>query len=314
MNENPVLDDSQLLDAYSVAVASVAERVGPAVVKVEAGRGRKSGHGSGFFFAPDGLVITNSHVVHKQKHLAVSTPTGERYGAELIGDDPHSDLAVLKTGARADSFAQLSDRSVLRPGQVVIAIGNPLGFDWTVTAGVVSAIGRSLRSRTGRLIDDVVQTDTALNPGNSGGPLVDTRGHVVGVNTAMIPSAQGICFAIGAGTVTFVVSALVQKGRVRRAMLGISGQGVTLPTKLVRGLGLDNERGIFVTRVEPSSAGAKGGLREGDFVTHFDGNVVTGVDDLQRLLREETIGASVSLAIVRGQKTDKITVRPVEAA
>jgi S1-C subfamily serine protease len=306
--------EDDALDAYSQVVSSVAERVGPAVVKIDvAGRSRHhGGSGSGFFFAPDGLIVTNSHVVHGARKLSVTTAEGEKREATLVGVDEHTDLAVLRTSGARAPFAELGTSRDLKVGQLVVAIGNPLGFEWTVTAGVISALGRSLRARTGRLIDDVLQTDAALNPGNSGGPLVDFRGRVVGVNTAMIVAAQGICFAIAAGTVTHVVGTLLRDGRVRRGFLGIAGQTVPLPRSLARSQG--QERGVFVTHVDPKGPAQTGGVRDGDILVGFDGRPVEGVDELHRLLGPDAIGRRVSMSLLRGAARRDVLVEPSEAA
>ena len=306
--------EDDALDAYSRVVSTVAERVGPAVVKIDVtGRSRRhGGSSSGFFIAPDGLIVTNGHVVSGARAVSVTTAEGERRDASIVGLDEHTDLAVLRTSGARAPFAELDAGRSLKVGQLVVAIGNPLGFEWTVTAGVISALGRSLRATTGRLIDDVLQTDAALNPGNSGGPLVDARGRVVGVNTAMIAVAQGICFAIASGTVTHVVGTLLRDGRVRRGFLGIAGQTVPLPRVFARAHG--QERGVFVTHVDPKGPASSGGVRDGDIVVGFDGKPVEGVDDLHRLLGPDAIGRRVPLAVIRGAARRDITVEPAEAA
>jgi S1-C subfamily serine protease len=315
--------EEDALDAYSKVVSSVAEKVGPTVVKIEVDpeRGPRHGTGSGFFFAPDGLVITNSHVVHggsergkPAARLRVTTAEGDTHEARVVGDDPHTDLAVLRASGTRFPFAELGGSRSLKVGQLVVAIGNPLGFEWTVTAGVVSALGRSLRARTGRLIDDVIQTDAALNPGNSGGPLVDARGRVVGVNTAMIAIAQGICFALGAGTVENVVSLLVRDGKIRRAFLGIGAQTVPLTRRLARAVPGGQDRAVFVTHVDPGSPAAQGGVRDGDIVLSFDGTRVEGVDDLHRLLSADAIGRRSTLQVLRGTSPAELRLTPIEAA
>lgn len=270
------------------------------------------GHGSGFIFTPDGFIITNSHVVHGAKRIYVTRIDGTRAEATLVGDDPDTDLAVLRIQGDDLAVAELGDASDLRVGQVAIAIGNPYGFQYTVTAGVVSALGRSLRSRNGRLIDDVIQTDAALNPGNSGGPLIDSRGRVIGVNTAMIRPAQGICFAIGINTARFVAQQLMRKGRIRRAYLGFAGQNVPVHRRLVRAHELDIESGIRLVSLDPKGPGKNGGLQEGDLLVRFDGTPVGGIDDVHRQLTEERIDQEVTLSVLRRGKLVDVHVRPRE--
>ena len=303
-----------LLDAYSAAVTHAVDTVAPAVVRIEHHRGRATG--SGFLFAPDGLILTNSHVVNQSPRLDVTLADGERLEADVLGDDPHSDLAVIRVNSAARlqlPWLRLGDSSALKVGQLVIAVGNPFGFHATVTAGVVSALGRSLRSRTGRLMDDIVQTDAALNPGNSGGPLVDASGEVVGVNTAIISQAQGLCFAIASNTVQWVASRLIREGRIRRSYLGFAGQTVPLLRRIIRAHALRQETAVLATSIAPGSPAAAAGLRDGDLVVAFDGEVIDGVDRLHRLLTEERIGLPCLVTVLRGVEQAVITVVPADA-
>jgi S1-C subfamily serine protease len=317
--------DASLLDAYSTAVTGAVERMGPSVVNIEvhqtAGRtrsGERRGGGSGFVFTPDGLILTNSHVVHDAVRIAVTLTDGRRMPATLIGDDPACDLAVIRVDelhfdGPALTAAALGDSQRLRVGQIVIAIGAPYGFQSTVTAGVVSALGRSLRSYSGRLIDDVIQTDASLNPGNSGGPLVDSAGRVVGVNTATILPAQGICFAIGINTAKFVASRLLRDGRIRRSYIGVSAQTVPVHRRVVRFYDLPTEMGAVVVGVEDNSPAKRAGLREGDIIVALEGHAVSGVDDLHRLLTDVRVGVSCSLTVLRWTEKLEIKVVPQEA-
>jgi len=296
--------DEDLLDAYSRAVIGAVEKVGPSVVKIDSlhrvrGRGEARGSGSGFLFTPDGYILTNSHVVHGAHGLEVHLQDGRCYIAEMIGEDPQTDLAVIRIDAPSLTPARLGESRSLRVGQLVIAIGNPYGFEYTVTAGVVSALGRSLRSQSGRLIDNVIQTDAALNPGSSGGPLVNSRGEVVGVNTAVIFPAQGICFAIPIDTAKYIVSRLMKEGMVRRSYIGVGGHNITLPRHIVRRFGLLFETGVLITSVEPGSPADKAGVQEGDVLIRFDNQEVPTVDDLLRLLTEERVGIRVPLSVLR---------------
>jgi S1-C subfamily serine protease len=305
------LPDPALLDAYSRAVTAAADRVGPSVVaiEVENPQGQRGG-GSGFVFTNDGFLLTNSHVVHGAADIEVTLADGRRFQAAKIGDDPHSDLAVLRILAPDLVAAPLGDSSTLKVGQLAVAIGNPYGFQWTVTAGVVSALGRSLRSRSGRLIDGIIQTDAALNPGNSGGPLVDSRGQVIGVNTAIILPAQGLCFAIPSSTVLFVSQRLMRDGVLRRSVIGVAGQNVELPRRLVLQHHLEGAQAVLVAGLEPGGPAEKAGLREGDVVLAFGGRPVTGIDDLHRALTEEAAGTSVTLSLLRDGRRVSLDLVP----
>jgi S1-C subfamily serine protease len=309
-----VSDDGPALDAYSQVVASVADKVGPAVCLVDVRRGRRGGHGSGFAIAPDGLVITNSHVVHGAAKIVARFPDGRALTCRMIGEDPATDVALLRAEAGDDvSYAGLGQSSTLRVGQIAIAIGNPLGFQTTVTAGVVSALGRALPSTTGRMIDDVIQTDAALNPGNSGGPLLDSRGQVIGVNTAMIPGAQGICFAVAIDLVGVVIGDLLRFGRVRRGHIGISGANIRLPRRALSRLNLAENRAVHVLKVEANSPAARAGIAEGDVLLAWEGKPVTGVAALARLLDSESIGKAFRATILRASSVMTVTVMPAEA-
>jgi S1-C subfamily serine protease len=316
-------DDGALLDAYSRAVTGAVERISPSVVNIEvhtsAGQTRsgesreRRGGGSGFVFTPDGLILTNSHVVHDAKRIEVTLTDGRRMPATAIGDDPASDLAVVRVDEPGLTAAALGDSQQLRVGQVVVAIGAPYGFQSTVTAGVVSALGRSLRSYSGRLIDDVIQTDAALNPGNSGGPLVDSAGRVVGVNTATILPAQGICFAIGINTAKFVASRLLRDGRIRRSYIGVSAQTVPVHRRVVRFYDLTKESGALVLSVEEKSPAKRAGVREGDVIVALEGRPVAGVDDLHRVLTDVRVGVSCSLTLLRYTEKIELKIVPEEA-
>src|SRR5712691_4244470 len=309
--------DAELLDVYSQTVTGVAEKVSPSVVNVEVhhrvrSRRQRSEHeaqgsGSGFIFTPDGFVLTNSHVVHGATKIEATLLDGRRYPAELIGDDPDTDLAVIRIAAPNVLPAELGESKSLRVGQLVIAIGNPFGFHYSVTAGVVSALGRSLRSQSGRLIDDVIQTDAALNPGNSGGPLVASNGKVIGVNTATIMMAQGLCFAIGINTAKFVASRLLRDGRIRRSYIGVSAQTVPVHRRVVRFYDLPKETGVIVLSVEDGSPAKRAGLREGDVIVALEGQPVAGVDDLHRLLTDLRVGVSCALTVIRW--TEKLDIK-----
>jgi S1-C subfamily serine protease len=309
-------DDDLLLDAYSRAVVGAVDRVGPSVVKIEAiGAtmvGRRVGvqaTGSGLVFTPDGLTLTNSHVVHGARSARITFTDGRQTDGDLIGEDTDTDLAVLRIDAGRMPAVPFGDASRLRPGQVVIAIGSPLGFQHTVSAGVVSATGRALRARTGRLMENLIQTDAALNPGNSGGPLVTSTGAVIGVNTAAIAGVQGIAFAVSINTATQVIAALLRDGRVRRSFIGIGGHDVRLPPRLRRHHQLPGERGLAVVDVAADSPAALAGIRTYDIIVEFNGQRLEGVDDLSRLLTDALIGQAQSIVVVRGP--DKRTLRIV---
>ena len=319
---NAIPSDSQLLDAYSAAVVGAVDRVGPAVVHLEVehpstgrGRGRgndkRGGTGSGFVFTPDGFTLTNSHVVSGASAIRATLADGTIHGAKLVGDDPESDLAVIRLDATALACAELGDSGTLRPGQLVIAIGNPFGFQATVTAGVVSALGRSIRAQSGRLIAGIIQTDAALNPGNSGGPLVDSRGRVVGVNTAVIAGAQGICFAIPVNTARFVIPRLIRDGRVLRSYLGVVGQSVRLSRRRMQISHLATGRGVLVTEVSPKSPAERAGIRSRDIILEYGTEPVTSVDDLHALLTDERIGRTEMMVVLRDGVTKRLEVQPV---
>jgi S1-C subfamily serine protease len=311
---SPDIPDSELLDAYSHAVTHAVERVAPAVahVRVVQRRGRE-GAGSGFLITPDGYLVTNSHVASGAAALEVTLPDGRTADAHIVGDDPDSDLAVLKVQAGDLSWVRFGDSSRVKVGQVAIAIGSPLGFQHTVTAGIVSALGRSMRAQTGRLLDNVMQTDASLNPGNSGGPLVDSRGAVIGVNTAVIIGAQGICFAIGSSTAERVAIALIRDGRVRRARLGVGGQTLALPRRIVRHFALPRESGVRIETVEAGSPAAAAGLARGDVIVAIDGAPVPDIDALQRALVGDVIAKPVDILIVRRDRTLSVAVTPEES-
>jgi S1-C subfamily serine protease len=316
--------DDQLLDAYSRSVSAAARKVSPSVVNIEVranrpaqapGRAPQEGHGSGsgFVFTPDGFILTNSHVVHGATAIEVAFTDGTRYPARLVGDDPATDLAVIRVDADAHLVpVTFGDSTAIQVGQIAIAIGNPYGFQTTVTAGIISALDRSMRSRTGRLIDSVIQTDAALNPGNSGGPLVNSAGEVIGVNTAIILPAQGICFAVPAATAQFVAVRLIRDGRIKRAYLGLAGQSVPLQRRVVRHFDLPADGGIFVTGTEPESPARRAGLLDGDLIVALDDHPVSDMDDLQRLLTEERAGIDIPITLIR--RTEKLTlsVRPTD--
>jgi S1-C subfamily serine protease len=311
-------DDHALLDAYSNAVIGVTERVGPAVVRVETtsagqdARGR-GGIGSGIVISPDGLVLTNSHVVGSSKQIRLRDTEGVVTDARVLGVDPDTDLALLRAdGVRDLRYASLGDSKRLRRGQLVVAIGNPLGFESTVTAGVVSALGRSIRSVSGRTIEDVIQTDAALNPGNSGGPLVSSAAEVIGINTAIISGAQGICFAVASNTAQFVLSEIIRHGYVRRAYIGVSGQTVPVPRRHAVVAGVDNKMGALLAQIEPDGPAARAGLLPGDVVIKLDGVDVNGVDDLIRILDRDRIGRTLAMDLLRMGRLRAIDIHPIE--
>jgi S1-C subfamily serine protease len=318
-------DTTALLDAYSQAVIRVAETVSPSVVNIEVTqsrppRSRRSnqpseaqGNGSGFVITPDGYILTNSHVVHGSSRIEVTLADGRTTQAELIGDDPDTDLAIIRIQAPDLIPAKLGDSQSIRVGQLVVAIGNPYGFEATVTAGVVSALGRSLRSRTGRLINDVIQTDAALNPGNSGGPLVNSRGEVIGVNTAIIQPAQGICFATSISIAKYVTAALMKDGKIRRAYIGIAGQNVTLHRRLIRFYDLPIETGVLVASTEQGSPAQQVGLIPGDIIVAIDGNAIASIDDLHRYLTEHRVAVSIPLTVIRGTEKLSFNIVPDES-
>jgi len=321
-----VSDDSALLDAYSQAVIHAAEKVSPSVVNVEVhkrvdrrgrpvdtGEGyRAAGSGSGFVLTPDGFIVTNSHVVDGADAIQVTLADGFQAAADLIGDDPHTDLAVIRVRTSGLRHVALADSQTIRVGQLAIAVGNPLGFQCSVTAGVVSALGRSLRSRSGRLMDDIIQTDAALNPGNSGGPLVNSRGEVIGVNTAMILPAQGICFAIACNTVKRVATQLIAYGKFRRSYIGVAGQNVPLPRWLVRRHDLLEDSAILVSGVEQDSPAQKAGLANGDLIIAFDGVPVSSIDELHGQLTDARVGVATAITVLRNRQREELQITPAE--
>jgi S1-C subfamily serine protease len=315
--------DETLIDAYSDAVSGAVAAAHPAVVHIEvsghtASAGAKAvedtpgGSGSGFFISPDGYILTNSHVVHGARELKVLLADGRKLAADLIGDDPDTDLAVIRVSADEISFLTLADSAAVRPGQIAIAIGSPMGFQQTVTAGIVSGLGRSLRGASGRLIDNVIQTDAALNPGNSGGPLVNTHGEVIGVNTAIIRPAQGICFAIASNTARWVAGWLIKDGHIRRSYIGVAGQNVPLLRKLVRHHRLTQETGVLVAGLEPDSPASRAGLLESDILLALDGTPAPTVDTLHKLLTGDRIGERAIITFLRGVELRRHAIIPLE--
>jgi S1-C subfamily serine protease len=317
----PGRSDTFLLDEYSKAVISAAEKLSRSVVRIDIKSNRKqdprlpeaAGTGSGFIFTSDGFIFTNSHVIHGFDSISVTLSDGRTFDADLIGDDPDTDLAVVRISAGGIVPAELGDSNMLKVGQLVIAIGNPYGFQYSVSTGVISALGRSFRSLSGHLVDNVIQTDAALNPGNSGGPLINTNGEVIGVNTAIIPLAQGICFAISINTAKFAAAQLIQFGRVKRSYIGVAGQIIPLHRRVVRFHKLKLESGVFVIAVEKNSPAEKAGLGEGDIIVAFSGTPVGSVDDLHKLLTDQTVGKQFPLVILRRTEKKELTITPRES-
>ena len=317
----PPSDDAVLLDEYSRTVVGAADRVGPAVVNIDIKQrinGRRGpreigGSGSGFIIAPDGFILTNSHVVHDANQIAVSLPDGGEYPAQMVGDDPDTDLAVIRIDAPQLAHVRLANSENLRVGQLVVAIGNPLGFQASVTAGVISALGRSMHSQSGRLIDNIIQTDAALNPGNSGGPLVNSAGEVIGVNTAMIRPAQGICFAIASNTAKFVAGWLIRDGRIRRSYIGVAGQNVPLHRRIVRFYNLPVETGVLVVSVEKDSPAQRASLREGDLIIAFNEQPIGSIHELHKMLMGEQIGVEAKVLIIRHTEKLVLAITPAES-
>jgi S1-C subfamily serine protease len=316
---NDIPSDYSLLDEYSRTVVGAVERVAPAVANIEIQQPSKShqrqigGSGSGFVITPDGFILTNSHVVHGAARIVVNLSDGRDYPAQLIGDDPETDLAVIRIDAPHLVYVRLADSESLRVGQIAIAIGNPLGFQASVTSGVISALGRSMYSQSGRLIDNIIQTDAALNPGNSGGPLVNSAGEVIGVNTAMIRPAQGICFAIASNTARLVAGWLIRDGRIRRSYIGVGGQNVPLHRRIIRFYNLPLETGVLVVSVEKHSPAQGAGLREGDIIVAFDGRPIGTIHDLHKMLVSEQIGVPAKLLVIRHTEKLELSVLPAES-
>ena len=317
--QSPV-DDDELLDGYSLTVSGVVEKVKPAVVNIRVRQGErergptqeKGGSGSGFIIAPDGFLLTNSHVVHAADKIEVALADGRMFPATLVGDDPDTDLAVMRINAPHLVHVRFGDSQSLRVGQIAVAIGSPYGFQQTVTAGVVSALGRSMRAQSGRLMDNIIQTDAALNPGNSGGPLVNSRGEVIGVNTAVILPAQGICFAIASNTAELVAAWLIKEGRIRRSWIGVAGQSASIHPRVVRYHRLPVSEGVLVVGVEPASPAVQAGLREGDIIIAFKNQPVASIDQLQRCLGATEIGVTSPIAVVRHTEKLELPVTPEE--
>ncbi len=309
----PPARDAQIFDDYSRTVVAVVERVSPAVVNIEVRtRNGRAGGGSGFIIAPDGFILTNSHVVHAASEISVNLADGRDTPAQLIGDDPDTDLAVLRIGLPGLTDVRLADSEKLRVGQLAIAIGNPFGFQATVTAGVVSALGRSMHAQSGRLIDNIIQTDAALNPGNSGGPLANSAGEVIGVNTAVIRPAQGICFAIASNTAKFIAGWLIKEGRIRRGYIGVAGQTIPLHRRVTRFFRLPQLAGVLVTSVEKGSAAEHSRVKPDDIIVAFNDEPITNVHDLHKRLVGERIGAPCKLTLLRGTEQLTLFVTPAE--
>jgi S1-C subfamily serine protease len=307
----PQPDDARLLDTYSATVADAVDRIGPAVCRIERiADGRAAGQGSGFVITPDGLIVTNFHVVGNARAVRVAMPDGMSTEGRVLGRDPDTDIALLSADGQFSDIAPLGDSKRLRRGQIGIAIGNPLGFEWTVTTGVVSALGRSMRASTGRLIDDVIQTDAALNPGNSGGPLVSSAGEVIGVNTAMIRGAQGIAFAVASNTASFVITEIIRFGRVRRAFIGVSADAVALSRRAALLSQVTSRTAVRLRSIEAEGPAAKAGLREGDIVAAIDGYAIGGVDDLVRMLTAERIDRETVFTVVGRSGVKQVAVTP----
>jgi len=309
--------DDALLDAYSASVTGAVARVAPGVAHLRVvdkrrGQGGRAGSGSGFLITPDGYLITNSHVAGGAAAIEVTLSDGRVADAQVVGDDPDSDLAVLKVAAADLSWCRFGDSRTVRVGQIAVAIGSPYGFQHTVTAGIVSALGRSMRARSGRLLDNVLQTDAALNPGNSGGPLVDARGDVIGVNTAVVVAAQGICFAIASATAERVAVALIREGHVRRAWLGVGGETVPLARRIVRHFALARESGVRIDVVEPGSPATVAGFARGDIIVAVDSTPIGDIDDLQRMLGAAAIGRSAAFRVLRGAAMLTLDAVPAE--
>jgi len=319
MKINKINSDDTLLDAYSQAVVSAAERVSPSVVKIDVIKHSKDEqeYGPGFPWKKDGggsgFILTNSHIIHNTSKIEVTLMDGHRLQAELIGDDPDTDLAVIRIAGSKFLSVKLGDSQLIRVGQLVIAIGNPYGFQCSVSAGVVSALGRSIRTNSGRLIENIIQTDAALNPGNSGGPLIDSRGNAIGVNTAVIFPAQGICFAIGINTAKFVAGQLIKNGRIRRSYIGIAGQNVPIHRRILRFYNLSLDKGAMIVSIRENSPAMKAGLKEGDIIVEFGGNSIASIDDLHKLLTEDQVGVKSSITVIRHTEKIVLSIIPEES-